>query len=140
MTRSDGCQHDSHVFDLRRTAEDRRRHEVVDLGVGQHETLLVGCNCQAAEKVLVLARFGVDLNNQFITRMRWLAPGGWLLLEDATDFAMHSSPDPSYRRMSAAINRVCPEDIGMDFDWARSFPHHLAAAASTAWASTPRYQ
>jgi len=57
---------------------------------------------------------------------RWLAPGGWLLLEDATDFAMHSSPNPVYRSMAGAISRVCREDIGMDFDWARRFPEPLA--------------
>jgi len=64
---------------------------------------------------------------QILRRMaRWLAPGGWLLIQDATDFAMHSSADPVYRRMAGAINRVCRADIGMDFEWARRFPEPLA--------------
>lgn len=58
--------------------------------------------------------------------VRWLAPGGWLLVEDGTDFAMHPSPNPVYRSMGKAISRVCREDIGMDFDWARRFPEPLA--------------
>jgi len=57
---------------------------------------------------------------------RWLAPDGWLLVQDATDFAMHSSTNPVYRRVANLISQVCREDIGMDFAWARRFPEPLA--------------
>jgi SAM-dependent methyltransferase len=64
---------------------------------------------------------------QILQRMtRWLAPGGWLLIQDATDFAMHSSANLVYRRMASAISRVCRDNIGMDFAWARRFPEPLA--------------
>jgi SAM-dependent methyltransferase len=58
----------------------------------------------------------------------WLAPGGCLLIEDPSDFAMRCSPDPAYRRVSRAVRETLGELAGTDLDWARTFPRPLAEA------------
>lgn len=60
--------------------------------------------------------------------VRWLAPGGWLLLQDGSDFAEHSTLNPRYDAMWSAINQIALDNIGTDLDWARSFPAPLARA------------
>jgi SAM-dependent methyltransferase len=56
----------------------------------------------------------------------WLAPGGCLLIEDPADFAMHCSPDPTYRHVSLAVTETLAELAGTDLDWARTFPRPMA--------------
>jgi SAM-dependent methyltransferase len=66
-----------------------------------------------------------DLN---LTRVsRWLAPGGWLLIEDAAIFPVDSSPSPTFRKMTMAMNSLVESRIGTDLDWARRFPEPLRA-------------
>ncbi|WP_168215217.1 class I SAM-dependent methyltransferase [Micromonospora sp. MH33] len=59
--------------------------------------------------------------------VRWLAPGGWLLLEDTGPFPFDSSPNPLYRKVSKAIMAVATERMGSDYGWSRSFPAQLRA-------------
>jgi SAM-dependent methyltransferase len=56
----------------------------------------------------------------------WLAPGGCLLIEDPADFAMHCSPNPTYRKVTEAVIQTLAHLAGTDVDWARSFPQPLA--------------
>lgn len=58
--------------------------------------------------------------------VRWLGPGGWLLLEDGANLAAASSPWPLHRKLSAAAWQTMHEVIGTDPAWARSFPRPLA--------------
>jgi SAM-dependent methyltransferase len=58
--------------------------------------------------------------------VRWLAPGGWLLLEDGADLAAGSSPSAVHRKLAAAAWQTMLEVIGTDPRWARSFPRPLA--------------
>lgn len=56
----------------------------------------------------------------------WLAPGGWLLLEDPAKFPFESSPNATYSKVSLATMGIYKERVGSDFDWPRSFPAPLA--------------
>lgn len=56
----------------------------------------------------------------------WLAPGGWLLLEDPAKFPIESSPNATYSKVSLATVGVINQRVGTDTDWPRSFPAPLA--------------
>jgi SAM-dependent methyltransferase len=56
----------------------------------------------------------------------WLAPGGWLVLEDPARFPLDSSPHPRFRKVGQAVWRILAEQAGTDPDWARSYPEPLA--------------
>jgi SAM-dependent methyltransferase len=58
--------------------------------------------------------------------VRWLKPGGCLLIEDGADFAMRSSPNPLFRKVTEAVKGTLSEIAGTDTDWARTFPKPLA--------------
>jgi len=62
----------------------------------------------------------------------WLAPCGWLVLEDLVVAPADSSPRPLVRRAFAAIEAAMAASmaasIGTDMRWARSFPAPLGAA------------
>ncbi|SMD27050.1 class I SAM-dependent methyltransferase [Kibdelosporangium aridum] len=57
--------------------------------------------------------------------VRWLAPGGWLVIEDLARFPLESSPHPLYRKVSLAICDAVINRIGTDPAWARTFPAPL---------------
>lgn len=59
---------------------------------------------------------------------QWLAPGGWLVIEDLAWFPFDSSPHPLYRKVSIAICEAVINRIGSDPVWARTFPAPLRAA------------
>jgi SAM-dependent methyltransferase len=52
----------------------------------------------------------------------WLAPGGWLIVEDAGAFAMEASPYPAMRHMRDAMRRYMASTIGTDAHWAPRLP------------------
>jgi hypothetical protein len=43
---------------------------------------------------------------------RWLAPGGWLVVEEPDAFTSDSSPYPAFRRPSSAPASACPAHCG----------------------------
>lgn len=57
--------------------------------------------------------------------VRWLKPGGWIFLEDLTDFPLHSSPHKRYRTTSLALCAAVRRRIGTDLVWACTFPEPL---------------
>ena len=59
---------------------------------------------------------------------RWLAPGGWLVIEDAAAFAMEASPYPAMLRMRTAMRRCMATTIGTDAHWSPRLPILLTAA------------
>lgn len=61
--------------------------------------------------------------------VRWLAPGGWLLLEDGADFPVHSSPHSAYRKTTLACLEAARRRLGIDGHWARRYPAQLIDAA-----------
>ncbi|TWH67812.1 methyltransferase family protein [Micromonospora olivasterospora] len=69
----------------------------------------------------------IDRDAMLAKVVRWLAPGGWLLLEDTGPFPFDSSPNPLYRRVSKAIMAVATKRMGSDYEWSRSFPAQLRA-------------
>jgi SAM-dependent methyltransferase len=54
----------------------------------------------------------------------WLAPGGWLVLEDAAAFTLDTSTHPAYAHAIRSIASTL-ECTGSDFEWARTFPEPL---------------
>jgi SAM-dependent methyltransferase len=56
----------------------------------------------------------------------WLAPGGWLVLEDPAEFPVDSSPHPAFRAAVHGIYGVLAEHAGTAPGWARTFPEPLA--------------
>jgi SAM-dependent methyltransferase len=56
--------------------------------------------------------------------VRWLAPGGWLVLEDAAAFTLDSSIHSPYAHAMRSIARTL-ECTGSDFEWARTLPEPL---------------
>ncbi|MFJ3202716.1 methyltransferase domain-containing protein [Streptomyces sp. NPDC086989] len=62
---------------------------------------------------------------------RWLAPGGWLVIEDLVMFPLETSPEPQYRKVSLAMCDVVERRIGTDCRWARTLPELLSAAGLT---------
>jgi SAM-dependent methyltransferase len=60
----------------------------------------------------------------------WLAPGGWLLVEDSTVVPAIASR-PELRRAEEALVAVLAATVGSDFDWARSLPVPLERVGLT---------
>jgi ubiquinone/menaquinone biosynthesis C-methylase UbiE len=60
--------------------------------------------------------------------VRWLAPGGWLLLEEPARFPIASSPHEAYRETSMGVFAALATRIGTDCDWPRELPGHLGRA------------
>jgi hypothetical protein len=58
----------------------------------------------------------------------WLAPGGWLVLEEPILFPTGSRRDSSLHRALAGFERLMADQLGSDFRW----PWHLPAALATA--------
>ncbi|MGD3109637.1 class I SAM-dependent methyltransferase [Streptomyces sp. YGL11-2] len=56
---------------------------------------------------------------------RWLAPGGWLVIEEPYHLPAETSPFPAVQRLLAAYQRRY-RDHGVDMTWARGLPAHLA--------------
>jgi SAM-dependent methyltransferase len=56
----------------------------------------------------------------------WLAPGGWLLVEEATDLAVASSPHDAFRCTTYACLHAARRRFGADGHWTRELPAHLA--------------
>ncbi len=59
--------------------------------------------------------------------VEWLAPGGWLVLDDCASFSIAASPDPVYLRALQAWVAVLAR-TGTDYEWARTFPDPLVRA------------
>ncbi|SHF66889.1 methyltransferase domain-containing protein [Streptoalloteichus hindustanus] len=57
---------------------------------------------------------------------RWVAPGGWLVVEDPVFSLAETSPDPDYRRMVGALRECMRRVVGTDLSWARSLPTAFA--------------
>lgn len=58
----------------------------------------------------------------------WLAPGGWLVIEEPDAFPCDSSPYPAFRRAIQAFERMFSESHGADTRWARGLPIYLTKA------------
>lgn len=58
--------------------------------------------------------------------VRWLAPGGWILVQDLDRFPIASSPHMVYGKVSEAMCDAVTRLIGTDTAWARTFPAPLA--------------
>ncbi|MEK2479197.1 class I SAM-dependent methyltransferase [Streptomyces noursei] len=56
---------------------------------------------------------------------RWLAPGGWLVIEEPYHLLAETSPFPTVQRILAAYQHMYREN-GADMTWARSLPSLLA--------------
>ena len=59
--------------------------------------------------------------------VRWLAPGGWLVLDDCATFSIEASPHPVYLDALHAWVAVLAR-TGTDYEWARTFPAPLMEA------------
>jgi SAM-dependent methyltransferase len=70
--------------------------------------------------------------------VRWLAPGGWLVLEDVYFLPPEHSPYPAWQRANKAWTSALSAQ-GIDLGWARRIPAALAAAgcASVGVSVTP---
>ncbi|MER6222651.1 class I SAM-dependent methyltransferase [Streptomyces sp. 900105755] len=62
--------------------------------------------------------------------VRWLAPGGWLVLEDVYFVPAEDSPYPEWRQAHGAWTTALAAQ-GIDLSWARRTPALLAAAGCT---------
>jgi SAM-dependent methyltransferase len=60
--------------------------------------------------------------------VRWLAPGGWLVIEEYAIFPSDSSPHPAFRRLMSAMERLLADSHGGDNRWARRLPAPIADA------------
>jgi 2-polyprenyl-3-methyl-5-hydroxy-6-metoxy-1,4-benzoquinol methylase len=60
----------------------------------------------------------------------WLAPGGWLLVEDIT-FVPAIATRPVLRRAEEALIELLARTVGTDLAWARSLPAPLERAGLT---------
>jgi SAM-dependent methyltransferase len=58
----------------------------------------------------------------------WLAPGGWLVVEEPDAFPIDSSPYPAFRRAVQAGEELAARTEGMATRWARGLPEYLRAA------------
>jgi SAM-dependent methyltransferase len=59
----------------------------------------------------------------------WVAPGGWLVIEDPDSTPTDSSPHPLLRRFGDAVEQLAAESHGADLRWARRrLPAALAEA------------
>ncbi|MQY06813.1 class I SAM-dependent methyltransferase [Actinomadura macrotermitis] len=58
--------------------------------------------------------------------IEWLAPGGWVVLEESALFPFESSPHDCFRRTSLGVFTVIAERFGNDSRWARNLPTLIA--------------
>ncbi|MGI5170948.1 class I SAM-dependent methyltransferase [Spirillospora sp. CA-253888] len=58
--------------------------------------------------------------------IRWLAPGGWMVLEESALFAFESSPHDCFRRTSMGVFTVLAQRFGNDSRWPRNLPTLIA--------------
>jgi SAM-dependent methyltransferase len=58
----------------------------------------------------------------------WLAPGGWLVIEEPDSFPIDSSPYPAFRRAVQAAEQLAMRSHGAAPRWARGLPEYLRAA------------
>jgi SAM-dependent methyltransferase len=56
----------------------------------------------------------------------WLAPGGWLILEEPARFPIESSPHADYRDVTLAALDAFQSRLGTDTHWSLLFPDPLA--------------
>lgn len=63
--------------------------------------------------------------------MRWLTPGGWLVLEEPARFPIDASPDHAYRTTGMGVFAALAERIGTDCDWPRDLEGHMGRAGLT---------
>ncbi|GAA0472620.1 class I SAM-dependent methyltransferase [Streptomyces olivaceiscleroticus] len=63
--------------------------------------------------------------------MQWLAPGGWLVLEDVHFLPAADSPYPAWQEVHGAYLTALAQQ-GIDLSWARRLPAELAAAGCEA--------
>ena len=54
----------------------------------------------------------------------WLAPGGWIYLNDCASFSIESTPNPVYAKAMRAWVEVLAK-TGTDYEWGRALPLHL---------------
>ncbi|WP_194916291.1 class I SAM-dependent methyltransferase [Catenulispora rubra] len=59
---------------------------------------------------------------------RWLAPGGWLVVEEPTLYPVDSSPHPDFRRCLNAYAHIMATRQGTDLRWSRHLPSVLDQA------------
>ncbi|HWE89844.1 MAG TPA: class I SAM-dependent methyltransferase [Pseudonocardiaceae bacterium] len=62
---------------------------------------------------------------------RWLAPGGWLVVEEPALFPADSTLEPAVGAAVAAFERLMADRLGSDFRWPRRLPaslHHAGLA------------
>ncbi|MFJ4658883.1 class I SAM-dependent methyltransferase [Nocardia sp. NPDC088792] len=60
----------------------------------------------------------------------WVAPGGWLVIEDAVSTSA-ASPDAQYRRVMGVVEDTLSRTVGTDLQWARTLPQALSALGFT---------
>ncbi|WP_197362079.1 class I SAM-dependent methyltransferase, partial [Streptomyces clavuligerus] len=69
-----------------------------------------------------------DREAVFARILRWLAPGGRLVIEEPALFSLEASRDPRYRRVSLGALRVLAERLGTDCtDWGRDLARTATA-------------
>ncbi|MGW1178684.1 class I SAM-dependent methyltransferase [Kitasatospora sp. NPDC002543] len=61
----------------------------------------------------------------------WLAPGGWLVVEDPTYLPAEASPYPEFAGLLEACQRLLARIHGTDHGWARRIPAAMARAGLT---------
>ncbi|MEU4951626.1 methyltransferase domain-containing protein [Streptomyces lavendulae] len=59
---------------------------------------------------------------------RWLAPGGWLVVEEPALFPVDSSPNVLFRRCMEAYAETMARCLGTDLRWSRALPTALTDA------------
>jgi SAM-dependent methyltransferase len=57
---------------------------------------------------------------------RWVAPGGWLVVEEPSIFPVDSSPYPPFLAAMRDYERVMGRWVGSDLRWSRSLPTAFA--------------
>ncbi|MFI1913828.1 class I SAM-dependent methyltransferase [Nocardia sp. NPDC020380] len=60
----------------------------------------------------------------------WVAPGGWLVIEDAISTSA-TSPDAQYRRVMGIVEDTLSRTVGTDLHWARTLPKSLSTLGFT---------
>jgi len=60
----------------------------------------------------------------------WLAPGGWLVLEECSFFPPMAA-DPVFRRVEEALMKLLAASVGTDLTWGRTFPLPFERAGLT---------
>jgi SAM-dependent methyltransferase len=73
--------------------------------------------------------FNLPARDAVLTRAAdWLAPGGWLVVEEPDAFPIDSSPYPAFRRAVQAGEELVARSHGAATRWARGLPEYLRAA------------